>query len=59
MNPEQEVNIRLSIANINRIVNVLSQGQYSQVYDLIDSIRNQAMMQLQTQSLEMTPPEEE
>ena len=46
MESEQEINIKLSLANINKIVNILSQAQYSQVYDLIDSIRNQAIMQL-------------
>lgn len=59
MNPEQEVMIRISLANVNRIVNVLSQGQYSQVYDLIDLMRNQAIAQLQPPSTEDMFPVEE
>lgn len=63
MNGEQEVMFRMSVNNVNRIVNVLSQGRYDQVYDLIASLRDQAIAQLSqpspNQQMSLNFPSEE
>lgn len=41
------IKLELKLDDVNRIISILSQGQYAQVADLIDNIRFQAIPQAQ------------
>lgn len=53
-----EVNLRLTVAQINTILKYLGSGSYLEVVDIINEIRSQAVPQIaQEASPTMTVPE--
>jgi hypothetical protein len=43
---DKQVEIKLSVTDINRIITLLMSLKYSQVYDLIETLRTQTLTQI-------------
>jgi hypothetical protein len=50
-----EINVKLSLEEVNAVVSVMAQLPFNQVHELVNKIRSQAIEQIQ----EASPPDED